>query len=161
MDLRIRKGSVGKAVKVYLEQSSGNQHVGKTGLRWNSPASSVAYLRHSDTVPTLVPLRETQLGSYVAGGFCEVDCVAMPGLYEFGAPDGSLCPGADCVLFLLRFEGARARWVNVDLVDYDPHDGIGLGLAGFTRAVRHEHLTTIFRQVMPPVLNQMTQPDAN
>jgi hypothetical protein len=62
-----------------------------------------------------IPLVATTLGTWVEGGFVEVDPVGMPGLYQLGIPNAAIEGGGGAVTVI--FSGATAlRETVIDLI---------------------------------------------
>lgn len=151
MELRIRKGSRGKIVRVFLAEAEGEGR-GKTGLAPDAPGAQAFFLGEGDATPTPISLTPAVAGRFVAGGFREVDRGAMPGLYEIHLPDAALDGSGWSVVVMLRMPGAETAVLDIDLVAYDPYDGDRLGLTCLSREGRHEVITRAFREVVPAIL---------
>jgi hypothetical protein len=83
--LQLYTGSTQIQLNVYIKNSvSGN---GLTGLTAASAGLSAYYFIAGNTMPVLIPLSAVTLGTWVAGGFVEVDPVHCPGLYALGLPN--------------------------------------------------------------------------
>lgn len=115
----IQRGSKSKTIPVTLE-SEATPGDGLTGIT-NSDVTCY-YKRQGDAASTAVTLAAGTLGSWVSGGFKEVDATNLPGVYEVGLPDAAIASGADWVV--LSFVLATANEVPpvlVVLTDRDPH----------------------------------------
>lgn len=78
---------------------------GKTGLVYNTAGLTCYYKRSSATGSTQVSIANiSTLGTYISGGFKEVDATNMDGEYEFHPPDAAFASGAQYVTF--HFRGA-------------------------------------------------------
>lgn len=99
------------------------------GLSHESPGASAAFIRAGASSVQRMSLAGGTLGRYQPGGFVEVDRSLMPGVYALCLPDSVLAPGADSVVVLLGFTGARVTPIEISLVAYDPQDEQRLGMS--------------------------------
>jgi hypothetical protein len=91
--IQITPGSTSQSVELYL---------GVTGLTASTPGLVARYNR-TRTAPVNIPLvSRTIAQSWIAGGFAEVDAVAMPGVYRLDVPDEAFAYGADDVTINIR-----------------------------------------------------------
>jgi hypothetical protein len=75
------------------------------------------------------------VGTWASGGFVVVDGTNMPGLYQLGIPDAALASGASQVVILLKGATNMAPVVlEIQLVNYDPDDGVRMGLTALPNA---------------------------
>lgn len=65
----------------------------------------------------------------------EIDAASSPGLYRVDWPDAAFATGADKVLLVVSATGLHPAVEEIQLVDYDPEDGIRLGLTALPNAV--------------------------
>ncbi|HYT30171.1 MAG TPA: hypothetical protein VEN82_05300 [Actinomycetota bacterium] len=117
---------------------------GRTSLRHDSPGATAAFVREGEPAARPVPLSAGEVGRWSAGGFVEVDPDLLPGVYQFGAPDGMLAQGSTRAVLLFRFPGATVEPVEVDLVGYDPQDAVRLGMGAISPEARIEALRGAF-----------------
>lgn len=80
----IIRGSVSKIVPVRIINSSG---AGVTGLAYGTSGLSMSYKRELQSSATSISLTDMTLGTWVSGGFKEVDSTKMPGRYDIGIPN--------------------------------------------------------------------------
>lgn len=64
----------------------------------------------------------------------EIDATDQPGLYRFDWPDAAFATGVDKVLLTIKVATAFTETLQVDLVDYNPQDGVRLGLTALPNA---------------------------
>jgi hypothetical protein len=152
---RVREGTAAGIWRVYLARQ-GTSGEPATGLR-PGPGARGAFLRETDAAPTGFDLRPGLIGEPAPARLTEIDPLAMPGAYEFVPPPDAFAPGARSVIVCLRLPGARAWHRRVEVVAFDPRAGADLGLGGFARSTRHEHLTGIFRRVMPEPVERLSR----
>jgi hypothetical protein len=120
----IRHGTTGRVLTLQAFHAGGGP---ATGLRHDSPGATAAFVRESEP-PVSVRLVPGSPGQYVPGGFLEVDPDLLPGLYAFGVPDQLLAPGSPHAVLMIRFDEALLEPVEIELVAYDPLDGVRLGM---------------------------------
>jgi hypothetical protein len=128
MSYALKKGTTSKILLVYALDAS-EMRAGKTGLSSQTPESSAAYIREGEARVTRIPLVEGKVGQHRAGSFVEIDSKLLPGVYQFGVPDGMLAAGAETVTLMLNFPGAVIEPISIHIVAYDPQDADRLGMA--------------------------------
>lgn len=64
----------------------------------------------------------------------EIDATDQPGLYRFDWPDAAFATGVDKVLLTIKVATAFTETLQVDLVNYNPEDGVRLGLTALPNA---------------------------
>jgi hypothetical protein len=102
MKLTIKKGVTNKILHVFIQDSSSDIGGGLTGLVYNTSGLTAYYIRPGATGEIAIILADiVTLGTYVSGGFKEVDSANMPGIYEFDLPDACLSTSADQVVIML------------------------------------------------------------
>jgi len=151
MNLRLRKGTTGKVVRVMIRDGAGG---GRTGLAHDAAGAGASWLGEGSRTPVDLELCPPGSG-FTPGGFREVDARAMPGLYELHLPDEVLAgPGNESVL-ALRFAGLPPTYLHLDLVGYDPYDSERLGLSCLAQEARHACLSSAFRDVVPAIVDEI------
>lgn len=96
-------GTTSQVVLLFIQDSSSTTGAGLTGLAYNTASLACYYKRSRGTASVSITLADiTTLGTFVSGGFKEVDATNLPGVYEFHPPDAALASGADSVAFLLK-----------------------------------------------------------
>lgn len=145
----VQQGSIGQAWWVCAESDQPGPARPAPRLLADLPRARAAFIRSDSGTPRPIALRPCSLDQPVAGGLAEGDPQRLPGVYRFWPPDEIFAPGATGAVVVLLLPGARPIVIEVDLVAYDSRDGHGLALGGFSRTVRHEHLTGIFRSLAP------------
>jgi len=64
----------------------------------------------------------------------EIDGTNMPGLYRVDWPDAAFATGVNSVILCVKASGVDPAFLEVELVDYDPADGVRLGLTALPNA---------------------------
>ena len=64
----------------------------------------------------------------------QVNATSSPGLYRIDWPDAAFATGVDKVLLVVSGAGLDPAVEEIDLVDYDPADGVRLGLTAMPNA---------------------------
>lgn len=133
MKVDILAGSTGVILQVFIRDSSSTTGAGLTGLTHSSAGLSAYYMRNSASADVLISLAGMTLGTYTSGGFAEIDSTNMPGWYQFCPPNAAVAASAtSCVFHLFGAANMAPLPVEVQLVAYNPQDGVGLGLSGVT-----------------------------
>lgn len=127
---QISVGSTSEVWEIFLQDSGSAVGAGKTGILYNAAGLSCYYKRNKGSASVSVTLADIPtLGTFVSGGFKQVDGTNMPGVYEFHPPDAALASGAQSVTFF--FQGASGMAVlplEVELVAVNLQDGVRFGL---------------------------------
>jgi hypothetical protein len=137
--LTYRLGSTSNLLWVSLTEADEHRRP-KTGLTYDVVGASVAFAREGSLLAKAVGLRPAELGRFTSGGFTEADATALPGVYEFGAPDEVFAEGTSQAVILFRFPGAAPESVRIDLVAHDPWDRGTVGIGGLGDKRRHAFL---------------------
>lgn len=87
MKLKIKEGTTSKIIRVFIQNNASTRGVGYTGLTYLEGTLSIYYIREGDASPTAITPASMTVGTWVSGGFVEVDSTNMPGVYEIGLPD--------------------------------------------------------------------------
>jgi hypothetical protein len=133
--LQTLKGKTSKLVEIFIQDSSSTTGAGLTGLVFNSASLTAYYYRSGAVGATSITLQTMTLGTWASGGFIVVDGTNMPGLYQLGIPDAALASGASQVIILLKGATNMAPVVlEIQLVNYDPDDGVRMGLTALPNA---------------------------
>lgn len=83
--LQLYTGSVNIQLNVFIKNSATG--LGLTGLTAATVGLAASYFVAGATASVPIPLIAVTLGTYLAGGFVEVDPVLSPGLYALGLPN--------------------------------------------------------------------------
>jgi hypothetical protein len=95
-----------------------NVYLGSKGLLYNTPSLSAYYLRKGSSLQTITLANQTTGGTYVSGGFVEIDPNLLPGFYRFDIPNAALTTGTSSVSLI--FKGAGASYSNLVEIDLLP-----------------------------------------
>jgi hypothetical protein len=141
--LEILKGSTGQLVEIFIPDSSVSTGAGRTGLVYNTAGLVAYYHRNADANPISIPLTAGLFGAGVfgpatwqAGSFKEISATNMPGMYQFGIPNGALAVGSRSVVIMLK--GATNMSpvaIEIQLVINDPENYMLLRSGSHTGAV--------------------------
>ena len=166
MRYRHQSGSGGRTFRLYLERRETVGH-GRAlrrspalGLAGDLETGSLHLLRDDMGRPERLPLAEVVSETPPAAGFVEIDGRSLPGLYALTLPAGAFAAGSASVVFALSFPGVDSTLLEVELVAFDPYDGVGIGLDGFTKSVRHQNLTSILVHLMPDSVRALAHESA-
>jgi hypothetical protein len=89
-----------------------NLPFGSTGLTY-ADLTKVSYAREKAAADVAVTPATMTVGTWVSGGFIEIDATNCPGLYQFGLPDAALLQGAGFVDFVFYIAGKSAQDVHL------------------------------------------------
>jgi hypothetical protein len=136
MKRKIGAGTTSLIERIFLRDISVTTKVaGLTGLSFNNPGLTCYYSRAGAVGSTAVTLVTATVGTWVSGGFKEIDAVNMPGWYEFSVPNAAIAAGAPSVGF--HFKGATNMedvplQFELDAVNYQ--DAVHFGLTSLPNA---------------------------
>jgi len=135
MKLKIKRGTTSKIVRLFLQDSSKSDGSGLTGLLFNSAGLSLYYIKEGSSTPTQVTLATMTVGTWVSGGFKEIDATNMPGWYEVGLPDAMLSTGNSVSGHLKGATNLVATPFEIELDAVDYQDAAGFGLSRLDASV--------------------------
>ncbi len=129
-------GTTSQILEVFVQDSSATTGAGKTGIAYNASGLSCYYKRNSASASVAVTLASiSSLGTFVSGGWKEVDSTNMPGVYEFHPPNAALASGADSVVFCIFGAANMAPvLIEVELTASNNQDGVHFGLTALPNA---------------------------
>jgi hypothetical protein len=117
---QIIAGTTSVLVRVFIANSSVTTGAGLTGLTYSSASLTAYYIRDGGTSTTAISLVTATVGTWVSGGFVEVDATHMPGIYEIGLPNAVVAAGvAKATLYL---QGATNMQDTVLFIDIPTGD---------------------------------------
>lgn len=138
MKLLIKKGATSQLVSIFIQDSSKTDGSGLAALTQAS-ASLVCYRHRSDdgnANAVALSLIAGTRGTWLSGSFKEKDATNMPGIYELGLDNAGVATGSNWVIYMLKGATNMAPVVlEVQLVAFDPTDGVALGLTALPSAV--------------------------
>jgi hypothetical protein len=132
--LAVKRASTSKLVRVFIQDSSQTDGRGLTGLLFNSASLVAYYSKEGQSGATAITLVTMTVGTWVSGGFKEVDSANMPGLYELGLPDAALSTGNSVIVMLKGAANMVPVVLEIELDAYDPQDAVRLGLTALPNA---------------------------
>ena len=87
MKLKLKEGTTSKLARIFVQDSSATDGSGLTGLAFNSASLTAYWIAEGDATATAITLATMTAGTWVSGGFDEVDATNLPGVYEIGLPN--------------------------------------------------------------------------
>lgn len=133
--LCLPKGTTSKIVHVVIGNSSVTTGAGLTGLAFNTAGLVAWYIRPGDTALTSITLVNETVGTWVSGGFKEVDATNSPGLIELGIPNACLTSGANQVtIYLFGAANMRQTTLEIELTSTSNQDSIRGGMTALPNA---------------------------
>lgn len=146
--LALKQGSTNKLMRLFIQDSTRTDGGGLSGLAYNSTALAACYIREGDATTTPIALVTMTVGTWVSGGFKEIDAVNMPGLYELGLPNGMLSSGSSVVVMLKGATNMVPVVAEIELDGFDYANGyvsdrpekvsIGTGTSGKDQLIIYE-----------------------
>ena len=88
----IRPDSEENLTRIFIQDSSSSVGAGLTGLAYDTVGLICGRYR-TDLGAGTVNLAPMTAGTWVSGGFVELDSVNLPGIYEFGIPNSLAVDG--------------------------------------------------------------------
>jgi len=96
------KRDISYNIPVNTTSRTENVYLGVTGLNFSSASLSITYVRAGSTYNTVILASQTPTGSWVSGGFCEIDAVNLPGMYRLDVPNQVFSSGAKIATLIIR-----------------------------------------------------------
>lgn len=127
-------GATSEVWTVYIQDSTAG--AGKTGLVYNTASLTCYYKRNKAAAAVSVTLANiTTLGTFVSGGFKEVDATNMPGVYEFHPPDAAIAASAESVSFLFNgAAGMSSLPLEVEIMAVNFQNSVRMGMTALPNA---------------------------
>lgn len=130
-----QKAATNQTVYLFVQDSSSTTGAGLTGLVYNSAGLVCYYTRPLAAAVQLTMATQTVTGAHSDGGFVEVDATNAPGQYRLDLSDAVLATGVDEVVVALKGATNMAPVTReIQLVDYDPNDGVRMGMTALPAA---------------------------
>lgn len=105
VDFQVAESASSQKWLIKILDSTATNGAGKTGLAFNTAGLTCYYMNGNIPASVAVSLVTiTTFGTYVSGGFKEVDATNMPGVYEFHPPNAAFNSTQSSVVFV--FKGA-------------------------------------------------------
>lgn len=125
----IKKGDTDVSVVIRIIDSTDGTP--ETGVVWNTSGIDMEYRREGAAV---VDITEATLAAlttaHADGGFLHIG----NGYYRLDVPDAAFATGADGVLIQGTVTGMVVIGCYIPLVDYDPYDGVRMGMTALPNA---------------------------
>jgi hypothetical protein len=95
-------GSTGRSEYIYIIDSLSSTGLGKTGISFNTSGLNGHYIRNAGSATTISFASQTATGSWISGGWAEVDQIRMPGIYRVDLPDAIFSSGSDKAIVYIK-----------------------------------------------------------
>lgn len=104
-------------------------YLGAKGLTHTTPSLSASYVRAGAIRTAITLVSQTPNGSWISGGFCEIDSTNMPGIYRIDVPNALFVAGAESAMLQLtgasQTNGAVVHY-NMAKVQFDLSQNVPL-----------------------------------
>ena len=87
------------------------------GVTYNTPGLSCFYIRDRSLPIQVSLVNQTPSGSWISGGFCEVDNINVPGMYRLDLPNAVFNTGVEKVLVKIKGGGINGSSVSIYLTE--------------------------------------------
>jgi hypothetical protein len=77
-------------------------YLGSVGLNYQTSSLSIKYIRVGSNAITINLASQTPNGSWVSGGFCEIDAVNLPGMYRLDVPNEVFASGVKISTLIIK-----------------------------------------------------------
>jgi hypothetical protein len=95
-----------------------NIYLGSTGLSHTTPNLAAFYIRQNSAPVSISLQSQTPTGSWVSGGFAEIDSLNQPGLYRLDIPNAAFASGVQTVsVFVKGTSTTNGAYVNCQALD--------------------------------------------
>jgi len=118
MKLELAPGTTSKIIRVKMVAAADG--TGTTGLAFSD--MTITYIREGDAGETAITPVAGTIGTWLSGGWLQVDATNMPGVYEFGTPDACLANGSESVVIQFRATDQLSTEVEITLTARRPGD---------------------------------------
>ena len=114
-------GSTGHSEYIYLIDSLSSTGLGKTGVAFNTSGLNAHFVRNAGSATTILLASQTATGSWISGGWAEVDQIRMPGIYRVDLPDAVFASGSDkAIVFIKGVSNTLPVTLEYQLTAIDP-----------------------------------------
>jgi hypothetical protein len=120
-------------VTVFVQNATSTTGAGLTGLTYNASGLEWYWFAEDSGTSTSISLTNMTLGTWTSGGFVQVDSTNLPGFYEIGIPNTVIANTNSRTWVTMLLQGAANMVpipIEIQLVEYNPMDGVSLGLTG-------------------------------
>ena len=107
------------SVRLRVQLSNVNVGSVKTGQLYNS-GLSMAYFRDGDTVATAITPVVGTIGTWISGGWVEINSTTAPGLYEVGVPNAVFANAVNQSTFQVVGTNVQPFTINYQVVPWNP-----------------------------------------
>jgi hypothetical protein len=105
--ITIAPGSTSQSIELYL---------GATGLTYQTSGLQAYYARNRSTPVQISLVSQTTTGSWISGGFAEINSTTMPGIYRLDVPNAAFASGSSDVTINVRgASGTNGAVLTVNL----------------------------------------------
>lgn len=133
--MEYKRGTTSLIILLRAYDTASTSGAGKTGLAYDTATLAASYFRNKAATAVDITLATMTLGTWVSGGFKEVDAVRLPGLYALCLPDAALAVGDGSTELVVQLRGVDGA--------YFPPVQINLTAADFTDVVDIEAKTNL------------------
>jgi len=95
-------GSTNRSEYIYIIDSLSSTGLGKTGIAYNTSGLNGHYIRNAGSATTITFASQTATGSWISGGWAEVDQIRMPGIYRVDLPNEIFASGSDKAIVYIK-----------------------------------------------------------
>lgn len=135
MKKKLYAGTTSHIERVFLQDTTQTDGRGLTGLAYNSAGLTVYYIRQGEASATAISLVTATVGTWVSGGFKEIDATNMPGWYELHVPNAAIAAGAKSVGIHLKGATNMAPYpIELELDALNYQDAVRAGLTALPNA---------------------------
>lgn len=132
---QIKAGSIDQTIDLFIQDSSSTAGAGLTGLAFNTSGLTCYYRKGATGTPTALTLAtQTVGGAHSDGGFVAVDGTNCPGQYRLDLSDTIVASAGMVTLYLKGATNMAPVLAEIEVVSFDPFDGVRLGLTALPNA---------------------------
>ena len=107
------------SVRLRVQLSTTTTGAAKTGQVYNS-VLTMAYFRDGDTVATAITPVAGTIGTWVSGGWGEINSTTMPGIYEVGVPNAVFANAVNQSTLQVNAGSGQPFTINYQVVPWNP-----------------------------------------
>jgi hypothetical protein len=125
----LKVGTTSKRLRIFVQDSSQTIIAGLSGLLFSTAGISAYYIREGDATVTAITLVDKTVGTYVSGGFKQIDATNMKGVYEFDVPNAAFASGASVDIYVFGAVNMSPVVLEIELTAVDNQDAVRGGLS--------------------------------
>jgi len=134
MKVLIKAGSTNQTLDLFVLDSTATDGSGLAAVSASSTVNCYYTINPTGPATALALVTNSATGAHTDGGWSEIDATNMPGSYRLGLSDAIVANTGSAHLMVKGATNMAQLPVELQMVDFDPNDGVRLGLTSLPNA---------------------------